>query len=122
VTIDGEALDSDRMRNETLSARLAEAEQRSHALIARTVVNLALAAERRGDALVLRAEADQLRTELRQAVSAYVAALRGMNVEPERMLVLVKALVDAPTRQADLMARELREDLVRTAIEAYYAA
>ena len=45
-----------------------------------------------------------------------------MNVEPERMLVLVKALVDTPMRQADLTARELRDELVRTAIEAYYAA
>jgi hypothetical protein len=45
-----------------------------------------------------------------------------MSVEPERMLVLVKALVDPPTRPAELAARELREDLIRTAIEAYYAA
>ena len=120
MTIDGEALG--RVRGDMLSVRLAEAHQRSQALIERTIVNLTRAAERRGDALALHAEAIQLRAELRAAVSAYVAALRGMSVEPERMLVLVKALVDPPTRPAELAARELREDLIRTAIEAYYAA
>ena len=120
--MDGEARDAGRVESEVLTTRLAEAQQRSHALIKRTVVNLSLAAERRGDAHALRAEADQLRIELRLAVSAYVVALRNMNVEPERMLVLVKALVDTPMRQADLTARELRDELVRTAIEAYYAA
>jgi len=122
VTIDGEALEAARVRSEMLNARLAEAQRRSHALIEHAVANLSLAEERRGDALALRAEADQLRIELCDAVAAYVVALRGMDVEPERMLVLVKALVDAPVRHADFPARELREDLIRTTIEAYYAA
>lgn len=120
MTIDGEALG--RVRSEMLSVRLAEAHQRSQALIERTIVNLGQAAERRGDALALHAEAEQLKAELRIAVSAYAGALRGMNVEPERMLIMVKGLVDPPTRPAELAARELREDLIRTAIEAFYAA
>lgn len=122
MTIDGEALEAGGGRNEILDLRLAEAKQRSHALIERSIINLTQVAERRGDTLELRAEADQLRMELRRAVSAYVGALRGMNVEPERMLVMVKTLVDSPTRTAELSARELRDDLIRTAIEAYYAA
>jgi hypothetical protein len=122
VTIDGEALDEARVRKETLFARLDEVQQRSHILIERSVINLSQAAERRGDAVSLRTEAAQLRGELRTAISEYVTALKAMGVQPERMLILVKKLVEAPMHTPELTARELREELIRTAIEAYYAA
>jgi hypothetical protein len=100
---------------------MVDAQERSRALLKRAMLSLGLAAERRAETIALRAEADRLKGELRSAVSEYVVSLRAMNVEPERMLVLVKTLVDTPTLAQEMTSRELRDDLIRAAIEAYYA-
>jgi hypothetical protein len=120
--LDEEPLKHGLPRGDVLDARLAEAQERSRVLIERAIVNLAQTAERRVETRALRTEGDQLKLALRKAVSDYVLVLKAMEVQPERMLVLVKSLVDTPSLAPGLTARELREDLVRVAIEAYYAA
>lgn len=121
VTLDGESVKAGLGRAEILTARMVDAQERSRALLKRAMLSLGLAAERRAETIALRAEADRLKGELRSAVSEYVVSLRAMNVEPERMLVLVKTLVDTPTLAQEMTSRELRDDLIRAAIEAYYA-
>lgn len=65
----------------------------------------------------------ELRTGLHGLVTAYSHGLRQLEVPPEHAIILVKELVDDPTRllPADDLA-ELRSQLVTWAVEAYYAA
>ncbi len=67
-----------------------------------------------------------LRAQLHDAVDSYVRLLRREDVPPERMLVLVKAIVheSAPTLRArdGAPAHAIADDVVRWSIEAYYAA
>ena len=64
----------------------------------------------------------ELRTGLHGLVTAYSRVLRQLEVPPEHAVILVKELVDDPTRllPVDDLA-ELRSQLVTWAVEAYYA-
>ena len=84
---------------------------------------LTRAAALREDADRARQESAARRTELREAVRAYVRDLRDEGQPPQRMLVLVKSAVrdSTPLRTEPLEARqELTADVVRWSVEAYY--
>jgi hypothetical protein len=65
-----------------------------------------------------------LRASLRISVSDYARRLHDEQVPPERMVVLVKALVreGLPPHADVIERRELMDSAVRWSIEAYYAA
>jgi hypothetical protein len=69
-----------------------------------------------GDSLVIR-------DHLREAVAAIAGLERAKGAPPEKVLKLLKELVEADVDQLDLGdARSLTDDIVRWGIEAYYAA
>lgn len=74
------------------------------------------------DALVGQSMA--IRDRLRETVSALACLERTKGVPPERMLVLLKAiLVEAKAEKLDASdAQSLLDDVIRWGIEAYYAA
>ena len=125
VSQDEESLDGSLPHSEPLSESLnsqaAEAQSRSRGLVERARASLAVSADRVNQSLALRVDNTKVMADLQDALAEYVGVLRAMNVEPERMLVLVKTLLE-PTLPPGTMARALRDDLIRGAIEAYYAA
>jgi len=70
----------------------------------------------------LRTETVRLREQLRETVTAYVSALRGIQTTPERAIVLVKSAVVESDGYPDSHHREVVEEAVRWAVDAYYAA
>ena len=68
------------------------------------------------------AEATRLRNELRDSVTAYVLVLRRTDIPPERAVILVKSAVIESDRYPDSHHREVVEEAVRWAVDAYYAA
>lgn len=92
----------------------AAAAARYQALRERYDLQVRLRAERQNDERAARAQ-------LRESIVSYVAILRRDNTPPERMLTLVKSAVgDAATDP--LLRRQLLDEIVRWAVEAYYAA
>ncbi len=65
-----------------------------------------------------------IRDRLRETVAALAALERAKGVPPEKMLTLLKDMVnDAEAEKLDVsVARLLMDDVVRWGIEAYYAA
>ena len=65
-----------------------------------------------------------IRDRLRETVTALACLERTKGVPPEKMLMLLKAIVvDAEAERLDPTdARSLMDDVVRWGIEAYYAA
>ena len=76
----------------------------------------------RQQAQELVARATELRESLRESVATYVAALRRTDVPPERAIVLVKSAVLESDLVPDKHHRQVIEDAVRWAVDAYYAA
>ena len=75
------------------------------------------------EARELRAAAQDLRKGLRSVVTAYVSVLRTNGDPPDRVVRLVKDAVEESNLALPLgEQRALREEVVRWAIEAYYAA
>lgn len=75
------------------------------------------------EARELRAAAHEVRDELRSVVTAYVAVLRTNGDPPERVVRLVKDAVDESSLMLPLDEHQaLREEVVRWAVDAYYAA
>lgn len=71
----------------------------------------------------LRAAAQDLREELRSVVTTYVSVLRSDGDPPERVVRLVKEVVDDSGLALPLDEHlALREEVVRWAVDAYYAA
>jgi hypothetical protein len=66
--------------------------------------------------------AQALRDQLRDSVASYAHVLRAADTMPERVVVLVKSAVveSGPLRDHD--HRAVLEDVVRWAVDAYYAA
>lgn len=74
------------------------------------------------EAQELLAQATELRESLRDSVADYVSVLRRINVPPERAIVLVKTAVVEPDLVPDKHHRQVIEEAVRWAVDAYYAA
>jgi hypothetical protein len=68
------------------------------------------------------AETARLRDDLRDSVTRYVLMLRGAAVPPERAVILVKNAVFESDGYPDSHHREVVEEAVRWAVDAYYAA
>lgn len=76
----------------------------------------------REEAQELRAQAAVLQERLRESVMVYAAALRRTSVPPERAVVLVKSALIESDPYPDKHNRQVVEDAVRWAVDAYYAA
>jgi len=74
------------------------------------------------EAQELLAQATELRESLRDSVADYVSVLRRINVPPERAIVLVKTAVVESDLVPDKHHRQVIEEAVRWAVDAYYAA
>ena len=70
----------------------------------------------------LRAAAQTLREQLRESVRTYALELRRDEVLPERVIVLVKSAIRESDAMRDQNHRAVLEDVVRWAVDAYYAA
>jgi hypothetical protein len=70
----------------------------------------------------LRAMARTLREQLRDSVRTYAVELRRDDVLPERVIVLMKSAVGDSDALRDQNHRAVLEDVVRWAVDAYYAA
>jgi len=70
----------------------------------------------------LRAVAQTLREQLRESVQTYALELRRDDVLPERLIVLMKTAVGESDAVRDKNHRAVLEDVVRWAVDAYYAA
>lgn len=77
---------------------------------------------RREETRELRAQAATLQETFRESVVAYAAALRRTSVPPERAVVLVKSAVIESDSCPDKHNRQVVEEAVRWAVDAYYAA
>lgn len=75
-----------------------------------------------GSSHELRAAAHALREQLRDSVTSYAEVLRADEVLPERVIVLVKSAVVESDPLRDHDHRAVLEDVVRWAVDAYYAA
>lgn len=123
------------MTNDTVASR--ESEEKRRALMQRLAAASVAAREATERYVEIRREceltvektremlaaSDELRAHLRTVVSSYVSLLRRDGVPPERMLVLVKNAVESA--HADLDARGRRaimDEMVRWAVDAYFAA
>jgi hypothetical protein len=69
----------------------------------------------------LLAMTQERREQLREAIASYAAALRREHVLPERVIVLVKSAVLESDSIRDHDLREMVEESVRWAVDAYYA-
>ena len=70
----------------------------------------------------LRAAAQALRDQLRDSVRTYARELRRDEVLPERVIVLMKSAIRESDAVRDQNHRAVVEDVVRWAVDAYYAA
>jgi hypothetical protein len=70
----------------------------------------------------LRAAAQSLREQLRDSVTTYALELRRDKVLPERVIVLVKSAIGESDEVRDRNHRAVLDDVVRWAVDAYYAA
>jgi len=70
----------------------------------------------------LRAAAQTLREQLRDSVRTYALELRRDEVLPERVIVLMKTTIRESDAVRDQNHRAVVEDVVRWAVDAYYAA
>lgn len=105
-----------------LRDRVAAARAQACAIAERDVQIRRTVDETRREARELRAEAAELRASLRNSVTAYVAELRGADVPPERAVLLVKSAIVESDSYPDKHQREVVEEVVRWAVNAYYAA
>ena len=65
----------------------------------------------------------ELREQLRHIVTSYVSILRLEGTPPERVIVQVKTAVEACDLSLDAKRRrQVMEEVVRWAVDAYYAA
>jgi hypothetical protein len=76
----------------------------------------------RTEALELCAQAARLSESLRESVAAYVSMLRQADVPPERAIVMVKGAMCESDPLPDKHQRHVVEEVVRWAVDAYYAA
>jgi hypothetical protein len=70
----------------------------------------------------LRATAQTLREQLRDSVRMYAIELRRDDVLPERVIVLIKSAIGESDPVRDHNHRAVVDDVVRWAVDAYYAA
>jgi hypothetical protein len=70
----------------------------------------------------LRAAAQSLREQLRHSVTTYAVELRRDKVLPERVIVLMKSAIRESDDVRDRNHRAVLDDVVRWAVDAYYAA
>jgi hypothetical protein len=70
----------------------------------------------------LRAMAQALRDQLRDSVTMYAVELRREQVLPERVVVLMKSAIGESDTVRDQNHRAVLDDVVRWAVNAYYAA
>jgi hypothetical protein len=68
------------------------------------------------------AMAQALREQLRDSVTTYALALRRDHVLPERVVVLMKSAIGESDAVRDQSHRAVLDDVVRWAVDAYYAA
>jgi hypothetical protein len=104
-----------RDRVDAARARFREAAER-YVLLRRAVDATRLEAQ------AICARTSELRESLRDSVGAYVVVLRRTDVPPERAIVLVKSAVVESDPVPDKYHRQVIEEAVRWAIDAYYAA
>jgi hypothetical protein len=76
----------------------------------------------RQGAQALLAQATEVRESVRDSVAAYVSVLRRIDVPPERAIVLVKSVVLESDLVPDRHHRQVIQEAVRWAVDAYYAA
>ena len=105
-----------------LRDRVAAARAQTRANAERYVQLRRTADAKREEAREFRAEAATLRETLRESVRAYAVALRRTSVPPERAVVLVKSAVIESDSYPDKHNRQVVEEAVRWAVDAYYAA
>lgn len=65
---------------------------------------------------------DPLTTELRECITAYVGSVRESGMQPEAVLVALKALVRDHLHADDFSRVAISEDVMQWAIAAYYPA
>ena len=70
----------------------------------------------------LRTAAQSLRDQLQDSVRTYALELRRGEVLPERVVVLMKSAIGECDEVRDRNYRAVMDDVVRWAVDAYYAA
>jgi len=76
-----------------------------------------------GESRELLAASRDLREQLRHVVTSYVSMLRLDGTPPERVIVQVKTAMESCALQLDARRRrQVMEEVVRWAVDAYYAA
>lgn len=107
---------------EELRKRLAEARERTQALIGDYVAScMRMNTEvlRRRELAIVR---DQIRSELSTSVGRYALLLRMLGEPPERTLVVIKNAFSEAAPHQDDDNRAVLEDIVKWVVHAYYAA
>lgn len=107
-----------------LLARVVDAIAEARAQKRRSLELLSQSRERVEWSDTLVGQSQPVRDRLRETVTALASLERTKGVPPEKMLVLLKAiLVEAKAEKLDASdAQSLLDDVVRWGIEAYYAA
>jgi len=108
--------------HDDLEQCLTDTRARTQALIAEYVESCAKIwtqfARRREEPKATR---ERIRADLNASIACYARLLRALDKPPERMLVHIKVAFTEAAPHQDDDTRELLEDVVRWAIEAYYA-
>jgi hypothetical protein len=125
---------ADRRMNHTDREAIQESARRAresaHALAARALLIRSNASDQKMRAEELVAASMAIRDKLRAAVTEHARFMRQLGQTPELVVITVKELADAAAREVQAVtdtsdwriARQLREDLVRWTIDAYYGA
>ena len=108
--------------NQHLGQRLANARASTQALVAEYVeccARIRTEIARRREEL---ATLERIRAELNASVTRYAHLLRALGEPPERALVVIKVAFSEAAPHQDDDNRAVLEDIVRWAVDAYYAA
>lgn len=112
-----------------LKAAAHAARQRSRDLVGRALVRQAVNETLLGRSRELMQQTVAAQSDLRRSVVEYVMTLRQLGEPPESVVVLVKSMVEESASYSEdaahidpLRRRALRDQLVRWAIDGYYAA
>ena len=106
----------------SLSDRAADARSAAHVAVQRYVSVRRQCHVTVGNSHEVVTAAHALREQLRDSVASYAAVLRADLVLPERVIVLMKSAVVESDPLRDQDHRAVLEDVVRWAVDAYYAA
>jgi hypothetical protein len=116
------AATTDPVERERLKERAAEARMRTMELISRYLELTAHSVQAIAASLAEREKHEADRAALGASVTRYALLLRALGEPPERTLVLIKSAFSEAAPQPDASHRAMLEQVVRWAVDAYYAA